>query len=279
MAWGDWDGDGDLDLAAGNFGEPNRVYENAAGWRPCLGLDLRREDNTWSVAWGDWDGDGDLDLAAGNYDEANRVYENDGPAADSLTLGLDLGRHRRHHSVAWGDWDGDGDLDLAAGNTPANRVYENDGWAATPASVWTSAETDDHQVAWGDWDGDGDLDLAAGNSRTGQPRVRERRVGSHSLASVWTSATRTGPRAWRGATGTATATSTSPPGTAARPTGSTRTTGRHRLLTSAWTSADSDDTVSVAWGDWDGDGDLDLAVGNEQRQPNRVYENTAGIAS
>jgi hypothetical protein len=43
-------------------------------------------------------------------------------------------------------------------------------------------------------------------------------------------------------------------------------------LSSAWTSAESDNTWSVAWGDWDADGDLDLASGNDG-QPNRVSSN------
>ena len=131
-------------------------------------------------------------------------------------------------SVAWGDWDGDGDLDLAAGNYHgANRVYENDGLGQpiSLTSVWTSADSDaTTSVAWGDWDGDGDLDLAAGNVRS--------------------------------------------------PTACTRTTGSGSdSLTSAWTSVDSDTTYSVAWGDWDGDGDLDLAAGNNVPNANRVYEN------
>jgi len=48
------------------------------------------------------------------------------------------------------------------------------------------------------------------------------------------------------------------------------------LSTAAWTSADYQYTQSVAWGDWDGDGDLDLAAGNRYG-PTRVYDNTGGM--
>ena len=38
----------------------------------------------------------------------------------------------------------------------------------------------------------------------------------------------------------------------------------------AWSSVEMDNTSSVAWADWDGNGYLNLAVGN-QNQPNRIY--------
>jgi len=235
VAWGDWDGDGDLDLAVGKGGSANRVYSNDGLGQPSSLISVWTSsdtDNTMSVAWGDWDGDGDLDLAAGNFYDHNRVYENDGLGQpSSLTVVWTSADADYTQSVAWGDWDGDGDLDLAAGNVygHANRVYSNDGLGqpGSLASVWTSAVIDDTlSVAWGDWDGDGDLDLAAGN------RNLANRVYSNDGL------------------------------------------GQPSSLALAWTSPDTDYTTSVAWGDWDGDGDLDLAAGN--LQANRVYENTGG---
>ncbi|MCP4662046.1 MAG: hypothetical protein GY856_42120, partial [bacterium] len=160
IAWGDWDGDGDLDLAAGNFGQSNRVYENTGGDLDLIWASTETE-WTGSIAWGDWDADGDLDLAVGNWLQPNRVYENTG---GDLVLAWTSTETDYTWSVAWGDWDGDGDLDLAAGNSSAqpNRVYENIG--GDLALAWTSTETDTTlSIAWGDWDGDGDLDLAAGS--------------------------------------------------------------------------------------------------------------------
>ncbi len=50
-------------------------------------------------------------------------------------------------------------------------------------------------------------------------------------------------------------------------------------LTLAWSSVETDDTYSVSWGDWDSDGDLDLAAANSvpyQGQSSRLYENNDG---
>ena len=79
MAWGDINGDGQLDLVVGNFKRPARIYLNDGGMlSPNAAWSSDEADITWSVALGDTDGDGDLDLATGNAESPNRLYRNQG---------------------------------------------------------------------------------------------------------------------------------------------------------------------------------------------------------
>jgi formylglycine-generating enzyme required for sulfatase activity len=113
LAWGDYDNDGDLDLAiAGSASQIAKVYRNDGGaWRDT-GAALAGVDNC-SIAWADYDRDGDLDLAiAGGSqgDEVALVYRNEGGRYDNPPSTPD--------GLA-GGWQGVGPYDLIFDWSPA----------------------------------------------------------------------------------------------------------------------------------------------------------------
>ena len=261
IALGDLDGDGDLDAWVANysdssgFGQANRVWVNQGGDQGgILGTyadsnqDLGNSSSA-DVALGDLDGDGDLDAwVANRSSQANRVWINQGgdqggtpgTYADS---GQALG-NSNSRDVALGDLDGDGDLDawVANINSQANRVWINQGGdqGGIPGTYADSGQalgnSEATDVALGDLDGDGDLDAW---------------VANYSDSSGFGQAN----RVWVNQGGDQGGT----PGTFAD---SNQDLG-------------SSESIGVALGDLDGDGDLDAGVANCS-QANRVWINQGG---
>jgi hypothetical protein len=181
VAVGDVDGDGDLDIVTGNYGQTNVVYLNDGGIQGGTPGHFSATvsfgtgaDETYSVAVGDVDSDGNLDIVTGNYSQTNVVYLNDGLQPPSFSVGHSLGTEvDPTQSVAMGDVDGDGCLDVVVGNGKTggwwyveqqNLVYLNDGAGQFSSGLGFGTETDrTYAVAMGDLDGDGHLDVVAGN--------------------------------------------------------------------------------------------------------------------
>lgn len=171
LAFGDFDNDGDQDLAFARGGfccqSSNVLLVNDGNGNFTERNEFGLFDST-SLDWGDYDNDGDLDMAIGNWESGpNRLYINNGNG--TFTEGPALG-FRDCNTVAWGDADNDGDLDLAVGNgdfteADSNFVYVNQG-NGTFTEVYAFGLGSTDGVAWADVDGDGDLDVAAGNEHT-----------------------------------------------------------------------------------------------------------------
>jgi len=127
------------------------------------------------VAWGDFDNDGDLDILAVGSPRAgpviSKIYRNDnGRFVKHADLrGISIG------SAIWGDYDNDGDLDIlltGRDSTATNiaKIYRNDSGGAGFVDIQAPLEgVRFSRNAWGDYDNDGDLDiLLTGESDAGR---------------------------------------------------------------------------------------------------------------
>lgn len=165
MAWGDCDNDGDLDLGLGNGNNQlNAVYCSAdTGFVPGTLSGVVAPDDTRGVAWADYDGDSDLDLAVANLGQ-NYIYRND--TTWTFTPVAMLGSDNTQ-CLVWCDFDGDGDPDVAAGNDGQNRLYVNQ--LAETGSPDFIARNEfgtgtTRGMIWFDYDNDQDFDLALTNA-------------------------------------------------------------------------------------------------------------------
>ena len=97
VAWADFDGDGDPDLAVGVSGEPNRLYRNDGGGRFTEVAAREGVQNPqgrdMGVSFCDYDGDGDADLFVCDDEGGNSLFRNegDGPRQRFREVGLHAG--------------------------------------------------------------------------------------------------------------------------------------------------------------------------------------------
>ncbi len=169
-SWADYDADGDLDFVMMGTAQPEAPFEAST-------VMYRKDGTSFQVAdvglpalyggaaeWADYDNDGDPDLllTGSTSDEQfeSHLFRNDGGVFTDVDTDL---RNVAFGDAAWGDYDADGDLDLllsGADNTGAffTEVYRNDAGTLTNsgASLEGLAFT---SLDWGDYDNDGDLDI------------------------------------------------------------------------------------------------------------------------
>ena len=190
-AWGDYDGDGWLDLYVSNrtgsflpdlTPSPvrNRLYRNQGDGTfvdvaPAVGVDAGLAPTLTSV-FVDFDLDGDADIYVGNdkgfgcFQWTNFLYENVGGTFIDITPGSGAESCTDTMGIAIGDYDGNGWPDFYCTNTPpdpGHALMLNNGdktfdWVAEAAGVQGNA------LGWGclffDHDNDGDLAIYAVHS-------------------------------------------------------------------------------------------------------------------
>ena len=308
--WGDFDGDGDLDLAVSLKGGEIRLYTQENGvftsvgeayGLPTSGPEFR------GLSWGDFDGDGDLDLFAGATSpvELTRVFVNQ-PGEAFVDVAEDIGLTipgRSARQSNWVDFDNDGDLDLYSGDrlTPeqkipgmepnpdaSNKLFANNGGIFTQVLAG-EGPTDARPTVgacWFDYNKDGRLDLFLANQSGATDALWQNDGDTFADVAPGAGVDSPGRDPKEGGVGCA--------------VGDYDNDGNLDLYLSAYgpnrlyhnngdgTFADMagalgvtepDHVVSAEWGDYDNDGDLDLFVVGyegpfgEQLPHNKFYRN------
>ena len=285
--WGDFDGNGFLDLYVANSSATadvrNSLYRNngdGSFTKMLTNTFLATLGITAGAAWADIDNDGDVDLVAPRFSSGpNEVLFNQGAGVFTSRRFTETGQWLLSPALA--DMDGDGWLDVFFSNINGlNLAYRNQGDGTFRRL--TSSEVGDiatysgesYLPSWGDYDKDGDADLVVGTA-TGLLLYRNDGTGKFERVSLGSLA--------------------SDPGGAnvqwvdydndgwldVPVVGPTRVNALHRNLggtnfvNTAAAAGLGDhlvDAWNAAWGDCDNDGDVDLFVVN-QLKANTFYRN------
>ena len=114
LACADFDLDGWLDVAIGNYGSANHLFRNEQGngFRLANTPISTAADSTHTLAWGDWNADGWPDLVVGNGAQSNELFRNDAGGHNFTRITStpidDASDSDFTRSLGWGDYDLDG---------------------------------------------------------------------------------------------------------------------------------------------------------------------------
>ena len=280
VAFGDVYGTGQLETAIGTP-EGIQVYQDgqylAPGWSASQGAT--------TLAFGDATGSGFPDLLAGTSSSVV-LYHNLGSPGGTGSLGtvpvFTTTEPMTPTMVAWADYDGDGYLDFAvSSNGGPTRVYRNN-HDLTFTEVWSSPPLHATSVAWADDDGSGYPSLAIG-VYGGPSLIYRNNGGNLDTTPIWNSATDghspydlTTDLAWGDWN------NDDRPDLAVANDGQPiqvysnlgTQAGEKPELLWLWSSAKSYSQPTVAWGDYLGDGSLDLAFSQaDPSQQNGIFIN------
>jgi hypothetical protein len=175
VASGDLNGDGKIDLVSSSIaGKTISVFQNISSSGNILfapKLDLATGTNPYSIAIADFDGDGKPDIVVANYlSNTVSIYRNTG-SGNSLSFAtkVDFTTGLAPRSVATGDFDNDGKIDIAVSNELSNTisVFRNtstSGLVNFAGKVDYNTNGNPYGVAVGDMNLDGLSDVVVVNN-------------------------------------------------------------------------------------------------------------------
>lgn len=191
-AFGDYDNDGDLDIYVSRGGpNANTLYSNNGDGTFTDVTDFAGVGDAgpgWGIAFGDYNNDGNLDIYVANNCGANVLYKNngDGTFSDvSAEAGVD--NPGCSAGTAFGDYDGDGDLDIYVGGRESDSALYRNNSDGTFTDVTDSAGVpgtqNAHGVMFGDYNNDGKIDLFIADASEG-PNALYRNEGDGTFTDV-----------------------------------------------------------------------------------------------
>ena len=166
MAVGDFNGDGQPDVAVTNSGTNGvNVFLNNGGGLSAVSAIPATGTGPISIAAADFNGDGKLDLAVANYGSDN-VTILLGNGDGTFTAAASPATGTAPNSVAVADFNGDGVPDLAVANAGSSNVtiLLGNGDGTFTAAAGPAADTGSTSVVLADFNGDGKEDLVVANS-------------------------------------------------------------------------------------------------------------------
>ncbi len=250
--WGDYDNDGLIDLFITNSAGSNHrnyLYRNAGNGnflRVDTGIVVSEIGRSRGANWVDIDNDRDLDLfVCRELNQNEYLYRNNGNGYFTKITDSPLTTNAGESwSGSWGDYDNDGDLDVFVTNSgnQTNFLYRNEGnfnFTKITNDPIVNEPGYNAVSGWGDYDNDGDLDMFVTQAYVG-PSFTQKAVNKLYKNLLME-------------TGSAS----------------------FQKITSGEIVSDSGYSYGFAWGDYDNDGDLDVAVANtfNENQKNALYMN------
>ena len=285
VAWGDYDGDGNIDLYISRVNSTDRFYRNNGNntfTNVTSPTGVSNSGDGRGVAWADFDNDGDLDLyiSNGTNSPTNRLYKNNGNGTfNNIASSAGVNDNGDGRGVGWADYDRDGDVDLyLANHAGINRLYRNDGndiFSDVAIAAGVNDNGDGRGIAWQDIDGDGDLDLHVVN--VGVANRLYKNNGNNTFTDIAVVAGIDDP------TGSGQGTDWGDFNNDGRPDlYVTKFNENNRLyrnegnntftnISAASGVDDATGSFGVSWADYDQDGDLDLHI--SKADTNKLYEN------